>query len=113
MADIVLNQTGRTASILTALSPDHYQLFIRAQPNKKQQPPPPWGTLEELLLASAVNRHGTDSWDSIAMEFNDLKRRFGFTTLRNDTASSLVDELRKLRVDELRREVHRRDASIV
>ncbi|KAJ6961306.1 calponin [Populus alba x Populus x berolinensis] len=73
-----------------------------------------------------------DSWDSIAMEvsnrtstfssltsqicidkFNDLKQRFGFTSLRNDTASSLVDELRKLRVDELRREVHRRDASIV
>ncbi|PAL65070.1 hypothetical protein CEJ83_20735, partial [Acinetobacter baumannii] len=27
-----------------------------------------WGTLEELLLACAVNRHGTRSWDSIAME---------------------------------------------
>ncbi|KAI9215541.1 hypothetical protein POPTR_T042048v4 [Populus trichocarpa] len=98
-----------------------------------QQPSTPWGTLEELLLACAVNRHGTDRWDSIAMEvsnrtstlssltsqncidkFDDLKRRFGFPTeLQNDTASLLVDELRKLRVDELRREVHQRDVSIV
>ncbi|KDP25133.1 hypothetical protein JCGZ_22668 [Jatropha curcas] len=92
----------------------------------------PWGTLEELLLACAVNRHGTDSWDSIAMEvqnrtstlcsltsqlcrdkFNDLKQRF---MPQNDTSASLVpmvDELRKIRVEELRREVHRRDVSIV
>jgi hypothetical protein len=101
------------------------------QQQQQPSPPSPWTTLEELLLACAVNRHGSDSWDSIAMEvsnrtstfssltsqncidkFNDLKRRYGFTSLRNDTAS-LVDELRKLRVDELRREVHRRDASIV
>lgn len=47
-------------------------------------------------------------------KFDDLKRRFGFPTeLQNDTASLLVDELRKLRVDELRREVHQRDVSIV
>ena len=103
-----------------------------AKQQQQPSPPSPWTTLEELLLACAVNRHGSDSWDSIAMEvsnrtstfssltsqncidkFNDLKRRFGFASLRNDTASSLVDELRKLRVDELRREVHRRDASIV
>lgn len=97
------------------------------------QPPPPWGTFEELLLACAVNRHGTDSWESIATEvqnrtstfssltsqnciekFSDLKRRFGFgfSTTQNDTAS-LIDELRKLRVEELRREVQRCDVSIV
>ncbi|XP_065865586.1 uncharacterized protein [Euphorbia lathyris] len=90
-----------------------------------------WGTLEELLLACAVNRHGTKSWDSIAMEvqnrssifpsltsqhcidkFNDLKRRF---KPLNDASASLVpiiDELRKIRVEELRREVQRRDVSI-
>ncbi|KAJ6387805.1 hypothetical protein OIU77_026388 [Salix suchowensis] len=104
-----------------------------AKQQPQQQPSTPWGTLEELLLACAVNRHGIDSWDSIAMEvsnrtstlssltsqncidrFDDLKRRFGFTTeQKNDTASLLVDELRKLRVDELRREVHQRDVSIV
>jgi len=27
-----------------------------------------WGTWEELLLACAVRRHGTASWDSVAME---------------------------------------------
>ncbi|PON48819.1 Octamer-binding transcription factor [Parasponia andersonii] len=92
----------------------------------------PWGTLEELLLACAVNRHGTESWDSIAMElanrttsaaltpdscrhkFDDLKRRF---MLPNDDESAsflpMVDELKKIRVEELRREVRRRDVSIV
>lgn len=92
----------------------------------------PWGTLEELLLVSAVNRHGTKSWDSVAMEvqsrsssavltaqncrdkFDDLKRRF---VSQNDTKSHslapMVDELRRLRVEELRSEVRRRDVSIV
>ncbi|PQQ12870.1 uncharacterized protein Pyn_36780 [Prunus yedoensis var. nudiflora] len=96
----------------------------------------PWGTLEELLLVCAVNRHGTKSWDSVAMEvqtkststfastlltaqdcrdkFDDLKRRF---VSKNDNQShclgQMVDELRSLRVDELRHEVHRRDVSIV
>ncbi|XP_022753538.1 uncharacterized protein LOC111301820 [Durio zibethinus] len=96
-----------------------------------------WGTLEELLLACAVNRHGTNSWDSIALElqnrricsssssllpsftpqlcqdkFMDLKRRF---ISPNDAAfsSSLVDQLRRIRVEELRREVQQRDVSIV
>ncbi|KAG6682953.1 hypothetical protein I3842_13G168600 [Carya illinoinensis] len=98
----------------------------------------PWGTLEELLLASAVNRHGTASWDSIAIElqnrssslpsllpltltpqycrdkFYDLKRRF--LPQQDDESASLVpmvDELRRIRVEELRREVQRRDDSIV
>lgn len=94
----------------------------------------PWGTLEELLLACAVNRHGTTSWDSIAMElqsrcstlpstltpqycrdkFDDLKNRF--MPENDDESASLlpmVDELRRIRVKELRREVQRRDVSIV
>ena len=95
----------------------------------------PWGTLEELLLACAVNRHGTMNWDSIALELQnrrissssllpsftpqlckdkyfDLKRRF---ISPNDAASSstLVDQLRRIRVGELRREVQQRDVSIV
>lgn len=98
----------------------------------------PWGTLEELLLACAVNRHGTNSWDSIAMEvqnrtssaflltpenckhkFDDLKRRFMMSEKEGDTAddeessSAMVDHLKRIRVDELRREVRRRDVSIV
>ncbi|XP_030955372.1 uncharacterized protein LOC115977577 [Quercus lobata] len=103
----------------------------------------PWGTLEDLLLACAVIRHGTASWDSIAMElqnrsssssssaataatatamlgitplycrdkFDDLKRRF---MARNDDESGrIAEELRRIRVEELKREVRRRDDSIV
>ncbi|GAB2276971.1 hypothetical protein Dimus_011679 [Dionaea muscipula] len=131
-----------------------------------------WGTLEELLLACAVNRHGPNRWDSIARElqkrtfrnrnnhtndnsfsnaaftplnckrkYRDLKRRFnvnkegggagdgavdsggdmdgGGADNGSDADSGrgelscMVDELRKLRVDELKREVQRHDASIV
>ncbi|KAL9263836.1 hypothetical protein AKJ16_DCAP13054 [Drosera capensis] len=116
----------------------------------------PWGTLEELLLACAVNRHGADSWDSIAKElqnrtgltktdenendrvfftalncrekYGDLKRRLNLdetgsfdgpvdagaeTDDGRDDFEWMVDALRKLRVEELKREVQRRDASIV
>lgn len=99
----------------------------------------PWGTLEDLLLACAVIRHGTASWDSVAMElqnrsssssssatatamlgitplyckdkFDDLKLRF---MARNDDESGrIAEELRRIRVEELKREVRRRDDSIV
>ncbi|KAF7120176.1 hypothetical protein RHSIM_Rhsim13G0226400 [Rhododendron simsii] len=97
----------------------------------------PWGTLEELLLACAVSRHGAKSWDSVATElqkrassashqhhhlrtaavysppnckqrYNDLLSRFSAV----DGDDALVDELKKLRVAELRREVERHDVSI-
>ncbi|CAA0387122.1 unnamed protein product [Arabidopsis thaliana] len=101
-----------------------------------------WSTMEELLLACAVHRHGTDSWDSVASEvhkqnstfrtltaidcrhkYNDLKRRFSRNLVSPGSAdeetlaaeiSSVpwLEELRKLRVDELRREVERYDLSI-
>ncbi|GMH10289.1 hypothetical protein Nepgr_012130 [Nepenthes gracilis] len=124
-----------------------------------------WGTLEELLLACAVSRHGTKSWESIAKEiqkrasknrnnqsngnnflnvftpqnckqkYRDLKRRFnvnrgsGVDTVvdgdgeggsRDEDSEEgvrgemlcMVDELRRLRVEELKREVHRHDISI-
>ncbi|XP_012485627.1 uncharacterized protein LOC105799545 [Gossypium raimondii] len=101
-----------------------------------------WGTWEELLLACAVHRYGNNSWDSVAMElqkrtstfqhlfftplscqqkFQDLKRRFaengddGETTNNNISTSTVpwLDELRRLRVAELRREVQQYDLSIV
>lgn len=102
-----------------------------------------WGTLEELLLACAVTRHGTASWDSVAMEvqtrspvaarpgltphscrlrFRHLHRRFstvssgGEEEVEEDpdasAAEGWVDELRRLRVAELRRDVERCDLSI-
>ncbi|CAO2211447.1 unnamed protein product [Urochloa humidicola] len=107
-----------------------------------------WATWEELLLACAVQRHGTASWDSVAMEvqsrcpaaaaarltptgcrlhFRLLHRRFaaGAAAAENgdggcggdedpdaSAADGWVEELRKLRVAELRREVERYDLSI-
>lgn len=106
---------------------------------------PAWGTWEELLLAFAVNRHGTGAWDSIASELQkrtsdpnlcltahncrskylDLKRRFvvkngdsqGGEDGRDEKSNveesvPLLEELRKLRVAELRREVQRYDLNI-
>lgn len=99
-----------------------------------------WGTWEELLLACAVRKHGTASWDSVAMEmlsrcppaaadsltpagcrlrYRLLHRRFtaaaavnGDEELDAASADCCVEELRKLRVAELRREVERYDLSI-
>ncbi|KAF9665444.1 hypothetical protein SADUNF_Sadunf16G0123200 [Salix dunnii] len=119
-----------------------------------------WGTREELLLASAVKRHGFKNWDSVALELQtktylphllttaqicqqkylDLNRRFNTTTTNNlhhshtpeedcqDEEQNKVDtdiinnnfvnvpwleELRKLRVAELKQEVQRYDVSIL
>ncbi|GFY99808.1 DNA-binding bromodomain-containing protein [Actinidia rufa] len=109
---------------------------------ENREPETPWGTWEELLLACAVHRHGANRWDSVAIEiqkrsstaslrhlltprhceqkYHDLKRRYA---PQNDDASPAsagdadsvpwLDELRKLRVAELRREVERYDLSIV
>ncbi|CAH2063741.1 unnamed protein product [Thlaspi arvense] len=100
-----------------------------------------WSTWEELLLACAVHRYGIDSWDSVAAEiqrqnscfrtltafdcrhkYHDLKRRFSrklvspgsaeAETVSEISAVPWLEELRKLRVDELRREVERYDLSI-
>lgn len=99
-----------------------------------------WGTWEDLLLAFAVNRHGSRAWDAIASElqkctpfpaalsltpqncrskFLDLKRRFlGDPPDEDDDKADalvsvpLLEELRKLRVAELRREVQRYDINI-
>lgn len=89
----------------------------------------PWGTLEELLLACAVKRYGNKNWDSISMDlkkrtsvfhsitpqncleyyFNHLKRRF--PNCLND--ADLVDELKRIRIAELREEVQRSDVKIM
>ncbi|PSS11975.1 Bromodomain-containing protein [Actinidia chinensis var. chinensis] len=89
-----------------------------------------WTTWEELLLTCAVERHGVKDWESVAMElqsrsalsllltaracetkYHDLKRRF---VAGNDDVDAIpwVEELRKLRVAELKQEVLRYDLSI-
>ncbi|KAK6126857.1 hypothetical protein DH2020_039418 [Rehmannia glutinosa] len=108
-------------------------------------PSPTMTALYELLLAFAVNRHGTAAWESIASELQkrtsdpnlsltaqncrlkylDLKRRFvapnddlddgedaGDGKSNVDESAPLLEELRKLRVAELRREVQRYDLNI-
>ncbi|KAG6470991.1 uncharacterized protein DDB_G0284459-like isoform X1 [Zingiber officinale] len=97
-----------------------------------------WGTREELLLAFAVVRHGTRRWDSVATEiqsrvpgsspvtaqgccqrFRDLQRRFGAGAVNgggdDDGGGADVpwlEDLRRLHLTELRREVDRYDVSI-
>ncbi|PNT68397.1 hypothetical protein BRADI_3g40060v3 [Brachypodium distachyon] len=100
-----------------------------------------WGTLEELLLACLVNRHGGACWEKVAEElrarvpaaaaavarftpescrlrFRLIRRRFAAGDAEADgeelvaAAASCMEELRKLRVAELRREVERHDLSI-
>ncbi|KAF5738357.1 1-phosphatidylinositol 3-phosphate 5-kinase [Tripterygium wilfordii] len=102
-----------------------------------------WNTWEELLLACAVKRHGYMDWDSVSMEiqtrsslpnilttanhcklkYHDLKRRFTTPPAKSDdelvAEGEKVDdvpwleELRKLRVAELKQEVQRYDVSIL
>ncbi|KAM0869973.1 hypothetical protein ACQ4PT_040333 [Festuca glaucescens] len=117
-------------------------------PPESSSPPPAaaaageiWGTLEELLLACAVRRHGTASWESVAtavqsrtrpsaaarlspnscrLRYRLLHRRFAAGADEDQDAEpdaaadadAWVEELRKLRVAELRREVERYDLSI-
>ncbi|KAM0880391.1 hypothetical protein ACQ4PT_033607 [Festuca glaucescens] len=100
-----------------------------------------WGTLEELLLACAVRRHGTANWESVATAVQSRTRpsaaarlspnscRLRYRLLHRRFAAGVdeeadgeepeaaaddawVEELRKLRVAELRREVERYDISI-
>ncbi|XP_010525265.1 PREDICTED: uncharacterized protein LOC104803086, partial [Tarenaya hassleriana] len=101
-----------------------------------------WSTWEELLLACAVKRHGFHDWDSVAMEvqsrsslprflttaqnckhkYRDLKRRFeddgvgdNETEDGDDKADNIpwLNQLRGLRVAELRRDLQRYDVSIL
>ncbi|ESQ39071.1 hypothetical protein EUTSA_v100017791mg, partial [Eutrema salsugineum] len=102
-----------------------------------------WGTWEELLLACAVKRHGFGDWDSVATEvrsrssisavfvsanncrqkYRDLKRRFQESAGGESDAAAeeeerignipWLEQLRSLRMAELRREVQQYDVSIL
>ncbi|XP_031501021.1 uncharacterized protein LOC116264779 isoform X1 [Nymphaea colorata] len=83
-----------------------------------------WGTWEALVLGGAVLRHGTAAWDAVAAEvrsrtlfphlftpevckakYEDLQGRYG-------GCDEWFEELRKLRVAELRRELDKSEDSI-
>ncbi|MCO5574813.1 hypothetical protein L7F22_028606 [Adiantum nelumboides] len=95
----------------------------------------PWGTWEDLLLASAVLRHGLDNWTSVSCELQAraflvppslfsaeaCKVRFWILNGRFSGSSSgtirdgkipWFEEVRKLRVAQLKRELERYDGSI-
>ena len=95
-----------------------------------------WGTWEELLLTCAVKRHGSKDWDSVAKEvvsrssldasapscrlkYQDLKRRFRDSVDddggrgNSDGEIPWLEQLRSLRVAELRRDAQRCDESIL
>lgn len=115
----------------------HEYFWVMDKPNfPEKQTITTWGTWEELLLACAVHRYGTHCWDSVAAEirkrssnlhhltpqtckrkFHDLRRRFNHQNdvVCDDAASPIpwLDQLRQLRLDELRRDVQRYDLSIV
>lgn len=94
-----------------------------------------WGTWEELLLACAVKRHGLKDWESVAMEvqaktslpqllttayncklkYHDLQRRFSNHRRHQDDDDDPIpwlDDLKKLRLAQLRHDLHRYDVSI-
>lgn len=96
-----------------------------------------WGTWEELVLACAVKRHGFKNWDSVSVElqtktslphllttpqcckqkYRDLERRFNDDPQPHNNNHNVhvpwLEHLRKVRVDELKRELQRCDLSIL
>ncbi|XP_063949156.1 uncharacterized protein LOC108223169 isoform X2 [Daucus carota subsp. sativus] len=90
-----------------------------------------WGTWEELLLAFAVKRYGTSSWDSVCLEmkkrcssltcltplhcmlrFDHLKSRYADNTTDHSFVPWL-DDLRNRRIAELKAQLERYDLSIL
>ncbi|KAI5079862.1 hypothetical protein GOP47_0005341 [Adiantum capillus-veneris] len=95
----------------------------------------PWGTWEDLLLASAVLRHGMDNWTTVSCELQAraflvppssfsaeaCKVRFWILNGRFSSCNSgtirdgkipWFEEVRKLRVAQLKRELEHYDGSI-
>ncbi|CAH9081371.1 unnamed protein product [Cuscuta epithymum] len=87
-------------------------------PNKR------WGTWEELILGGAVLRHGTDDWNVVASELKArtinpnsftpeaCKARYERLRKRYTGCSFWFEELRKRRIEELKRELKRSEGSI-
>ncbi|PHT56047.1 hypothetical protein CQW23_04533 [Capsicum baccatum] len=83
-----------------------------------------WGTWEELILGSAVRRHGTRDWNVVASELRArtiyphdftpeaCKARYEELRKRYSGCTAWFEELRKRRVEELKRELVRSESSI-
>ena len=102
-------------------------VVVREQEEEEEKEDVPWGTYEELLLACAVNRHGFNSWDSIAKnglhfspddcrrKYHHLKRRFSTAQQysEEDCLSHIIKKLREIRVQQLKRDLLQHDLSIL
>ncbi|CAN4083993.1 unnamed protein product [Withania somnifera] len=83
-----------------------------------------WGTWEELILGSAVRLHGTRDWNAVASELRAriinphcftpeaCKARYEDLLKRHSGCTAWFEELRKRRVEELKRELVRSESSI-
>ncbi|CAM8989584.1 unnamed protein product [Rhodiola kirilowii] len=83
-----------------------------------------WGTWEELILVSAVLRHGTCQWEAVVAELRArtlvpgrftaeaCKEKYEHLQRHYSTCSDLLEELRKHRIEELRRTLVKSDGSI-
>ncbi|ERN03421.1 uncharacterized protein LOC18431561 isoform X1 [Amborella trichopoda] len=83
-----------------------------------------WGTWEELVLGGAVLRHGTRAWEAVASELRsrttfpyiftpkECQEKYEDLRERYCESDAWFEELRKLRVAELKRELERSDDSI-
>ncbi|KAJ8556213.1 hypothetical protein K7X08_022971 [Anisodus acutangulus] len=80
-----------------------------------------WGTWEELILGGAVLRHGIQDWNVVASElrFRNIyftpeacKAKYEDLQKRYSGCNAWFEELRKRRVEELKRELEKSESSI-
>ncbi|XP_019241743.1 PREDICTED: uncharacterized protein LOC109221746 isoform X1 [Nicotiana attenuata] len=83
-----------------------------------------WGTWEELILGGAVLRHGTQDWNVVALELRSrticpyyftpeaCKAKYEDLQKRYSGCNAWFEELRKRRVEELKRELQKSECSI-
>ncbi|XP_060203166.1 uncharacterized protein LOC132631583 isoform X1 [Lycium barbarum] len=83
-----------------------------------------WGTWEELILGGSVLRHGTQDWNVVASELRSrtsypcyftpqaCKAKYEDLQKRYSGCNAWFEELRKRRVEELKRELEKSESSI-
>ncbi|KAL3325812.1 hypothetical protein AABB24_036841 [Solanum stoloniferum] len=80
-----------------------------------------WGTWEELILGGAIIRHGIQDWNVVALELRSrniyftpqaCKAKYEDLQKRYAGCNAWFEELRKRRVEELKRELEKSESSI-